>query len=360
MELSRGSAALVMVLAVVATTAAAAYVVLPWAAGTPKTARAHWSPMCDYHPFNITVPPGEDWNKAANTVDKSVHRHWGSYVEENETTGERNNVVLGVKALRVSPPGPPHDPETDPADGGSPDNTYVDWDRYAADERPKIVHDLLCLSRWQVENIPTMTERPFWTMTASADWVFDDAMDALEAERFRQWGEPDPWCGDDAFQTCFMLFEGEYYGAEEIRTHEDSFSPPDQDVEENATEPPLTVHTVDIGNTTGRVGPLSEYAPATVEIAAGDAVRWVNLDPVDMTHTAAADAGAPDGFDTGDVGPGNTSDTIVFEETGTYAYRCAYHPDTMQGEIVVTDGGSTERADPGPPGPGGQGDAGGA
>lgn len=97
-----------------------------------------------------------------------------------------------------------------------------------------------------------------------------------------------------------------------------------------------TVHTVEIGNTTGRVGPLSEYDPGTVKVAASDAVRWANLDPDGQVHTASWDAGAPEAFDTGDVGPGNASEPIVFDEPGTYAYRCAYHPDTMQGEIVVT------------------------
>lgn len=85
------------------------------------------------------------------------------------------------------------------------------------------------------------------------------------------------------------------------------------------------------------------FAPATLEIAAGQTVTFINDD--DDEHTATGS-----GFDTGTLEPGQTA-TITFDKAGSFRFVCRFHSH-MQGEIVVTDasGGtpsSTPDATPG-------------
>ena len=72
-----------------------------------------------------------------------------------------------------------------------------------------------------------------------------------------------------------------------------------------------------------------QFAPYTVEVAAGTAVTWVNHS--EPSHTVTGDALAFD--DSGPIGPGQTFSTR-FDQPGTYQYRCAPHPG-MVGVIVV-------------------------
>jgi plastocyanin len=88
-----------------------------------------------------------------------------------------------------------------------------------------------------------------------------------------------------------------------------------------------TVHTVRIGVDTSCT--VADYEPATITISAGDAVEWMNEDS--CPHTATPDGG-PDG--TGNIPAGDTSDPVTFDEAGTYAISCDYHPQ-MSGEVVV-------------------------
>ncbi len=70
------------------------------------------------------------------------------------------------------------------------------------------------------------------------------------------------------------------------------------------------------------------FAPATLEIRSGTTVRWVNHD--EEPHTVAfldGEASSP-ALDTDDVF------SRRFDAPGTYAYRCAIHPQ-MAGTIVV-------------------------
>lgn len=85
--------------------------------------------------------------------------------------------------------------------------------------------------------------------------------------------------------------------------------------------------------TDGPLPHLATYDPATMTISAGDSVVWHNED--DATHTATGE-----GFDTGDVASGEYSEPIVFDEPGEYPYECSYHPQTMQGSIIVEDNGN--------------------
>ncbi|HEV3088303.1 MAG TPA: cupredoxin family copper-binding protein [Candidatus Elarobacter sp.] len=70
------------------------------------------------------------------------------------------------------------------------------------------------------------------------------------------------------------------------------------------------------------------FVPDTVNIDAGQTVRWVEDD--DTPHTVTA---SDKSFDSGNL---NKKDawTYAFSKPGTYAYICAYHP-YMKGKVVV-------------------------
>lgn len=72
------------------------------------------------------------------------------------------------------------------------------------------------------------------------------------------------------------------------------------------------------------------FQPEEVWVEVGTTVTWENDGQVVHTATAADDA-----WDTGDVSPG-ASEQIVFDEEGTYDYRCIYHEaQGMVGTIQV-------------------------
>lgn len=71
-----------------------------------------------------------------------------------------------------------------------------------------------------------------------------------------------------------------------------------------------------------------QYTPATLDVARGDTVLWINQDVV--PHTATADDQA---WDTGAVGA-KESGRVVVEQRGTYMYGCAFHPN-MKAELSV-------------------------
>lgn len=81
-----------------------------------------------------------------------------------------------------------------------------------------------------------------------------------------------------------------------------------------------TTHTVRITNFT--------FEPATLTIAVGDSVTWINEDTA--PHTATADSGA---FDTGNLGRG-ASATLTFNGAADYPYFCAVHP-RMRANLTV-------------------------
>jgi plastocyanin len=70
------------------------------------------------------------------------------------------------------------------------------------------------------------------------------------------------------------------------------------------------------------------FAPAELEVNAGDQVVWENADGT--THTVTADQG---GFDSGNLPVGDRFD-FAFDRAGTFAYHCEIHP-SMQGTVVV-------------------------
>lgn len=71
------------------------------------------------------------------------------------------------------------------------------------------------------------------------------------------------------------------------------------------------------------------FRPATITIAPGDTVVWVNKDVVPHTSTA----GVRGGFDSGTIAAG-ASWTRTFTTKGALAYVCQFHP-TMTGTVLV-------------------------
>jgi hypothetical protein len=70
------------------------------------------------------------------------------------------------------------------------------------------------------------------------------------------------------------------------------------------------------------------FAPA-LTVAAGTTVTWTNEDWA--PHTATAEDGS---FDSGRLNQGDSFDQ-TFDEPGTFAYHCSFHPG-MMGSVVVT------------------------
>lgn len=70
------------------------------------------------------------------------------------------------------------------------------------------------------------------------------------------------------------------------------------------------------------------FQPATIEVRAGDSVRWTNQD--NAQHSAAAQDGS---WNTGTFGRGSTG-SRVFSTEGTFAYYCTVHP-SMTGTVRV-------------------------
>jgi plastocyanin len=70
------------------------------------------------------------------------------------------------------------------------------------------------------------------------------------------------------------------------------------------------------------------FTPATIEIAVGEEVTWINDD--DSDHTVSASDGT---FDSGQLAEGATF-SFTFVTAGEYPYFCAFHPE-MQGTVVV-------------------------
>lgn len=72
------------------------------------------------------------------------------------------------------------------------------------------------------------------------------------------------------------------------------------------------------------------FAPAMIEVLAGDTVIWTNKDIA--PHTASAEDGE---WDTGTL-ERNQRAEIKFDTPGTFAYFCAFHPH-MTGIVQVNE-----------------------
>src|SRR5215217_3067408 len=72
------------------------------------------------------------------------------------------------------------------------------------------------------------------------------------------------------------------------------------------------------------------FEPGTVTVPVGATVTWTNTG--NRPHTVTADDGS---FDSGRLDPGEQF-SQTFDQPGTFAYHCGFHPE-MQGSIVVTE-----------------------
>ena len=70
------------------------------------------------------------------------------------------------------------------------------------------------------------------------------------------------------------------------------------------------------------------FVPATVTIAAGEAVTWTNHDDTPHQVLASDKSFRSPGLDTGE------HYRLVFAKTGTYGYYCSLHP-YMVGTVIV-------------------------
>jgi plastocyanin len=84
-------------------------------------------------------------------------------------------------------------------------------------------------------------------------------------------------------------------------------------------------HTIVIKNTT--------FTPATLNVAVGDTVTWVNQETDNTTHSIRGPWTSPD------IPPGG-SYTVTITAAGTYDYFCGFHP-FMTGTIVAGGTGGT-------------------
>ena len=89
------------------------------------------------------------------------------------------------------------------------------------------------------------------------------------------------------------------------------------------------------------VGPIADviqisqkdgmFSPASVQIRVGEALRFLNDDPV-LTHHAFLDTEAF-GFDSGEQAPGHHID-VAFSAQGKFTVRCGIHP-RMRLDVTV-------------------------
>jgi plastocyanin len=70
------------------------------------------------------------------------------------------------------------------------------------------------------------------------------------------------------------------------------------------------------------------YLPATLQVAVGDTIVWINRDVV--PHTATRDG---QGWDSGSIGAEQPW-SLVAASGGSQPYYCAFHP-TMRGVLAV-------------------------
>jgi plastocyanin len=72
------------------------------------------------------------------------------------------------------------------------------------------------------------------------------------------------------------------------------------------------------------------FSPAAITVKAGSTVTWSNDD--NFTHSVQLDGAQPLVMKPGE------RVTHTFDSAGTFHYVCSFHPQDMQGEVIVTGG----------------------
>jgi nitrite reductase (NO-forming) len=89
----------------------------------------------------------------------------------------------------------------------------------------------------------------------------------------------------------------------------------------------------------GAINPSSSkfFDPLPVDVKPGSTVTWVNDDSAPHTATSGSPDSGPSGkFDTGIIGPGQSSDQVMPASSGVFEYYCTLHP-YMKGMINVKE-----------------------
>jgi plastocyanin len=87
-----------------------------------------------------------------------------------------------------------------------------------------------------------------------------------------------------------------------------------------------------VATTTVDLPPSYRFAPGAISVKAGATVTWTNHD--NFSHSVAfLDGGLP--AEPLVMKPGETT-TFTFPSAGTYHYQCSFHPQNMQGTVVVS------------------------
>ena len=77
--------------------------------------------------------------------------------------------------------------------------------------------------------------------------------------------------------------------------------------------------------------PEFAFSPTPVQVKACDSVVWENTHTQAHTSTGKGDKA----WSTGNIADGATSDPVLFDQTGSFAYICALHP-FMKGTVEVS------------------------
>lgn len=72
------------------------------------------------------------------------------------------------------------------------------------------------------------------------------------------------------------------------------------------------------------------FAPAAISVTEGDTVTWTNSD--NFSHSVRIEGGEPLVMKPGE------QVTHTFDAPGTFKYDCSFHPQDMQGTVVVVGG----------------------
>jgi plastocyanin len=73
------------------------------------------------------------------------------------------------------------------------------------------------------------------------------------------------------------------------------------------------------------------FQPASIKVSVGTTVTWTNNDQ--FTHDV--ELMTPEHQRLPDMKPGQKS-SFTFSHAGSYHYQCHYHPQNMQGDVVVS------------------------
>jgi len=94
-----------------------------------------------------------------------------------------------------------------------------------------------------------------------------------------------------------------------------------------------TTTTAPAGGSTVTIGTSNfSFSPATVTVSVGDIVQWVLNDGSHTTTSGVAPT--PDGL-WNQVISADAPVSVTFDQAGQFPFYCRFHPDFMQGTVVV-------------------------